>query len=271
MAFDLDRHQDKELTMDLGLRGKVVAITGASDGIGKAAAMIFGAEGAKVAICARKIDGVNKVVDAIKKAGGDAFGMSADMSVSAGAENFIDGVVRHYGRIDVLVNNAGSSIRGPFLESTDQQFKEDMELKVFGAMRCARRAIPHMQKQGGGRIINITTIGAKQPGASSMPTTMSRAAGMVLTKSLSKEFAGDNILVNTVCIGLIKSGQHERRAVAAGTPFEVHYDAMGKSLPLRRVGEASEAGSVIVFLASNMASYVTGTSINVDGGVSNVL
>jgi NAD(P)-dependent dehydrogenase (short-subunit alcohol dehydrogenase family) len=257
--------------MDLGLKSKVVAITGASDGIGKAAALLFAQEGAKVAICARKVDGVNKTVEQIRKFGADALGISADMSLAADAERFIDEVVTRFGRIDVLVNNAGSSIRGPFLETTDEQFKGDMELKVFGAMRCARRAIPHMRKQGGGRIINITTIGAKQPGASSMPTTMSRAAGMVLTKALSKEFAGDNILVNTVCIGLIKSGQHERRAVAAGAPLEVHYDNMSKNLPLRRIGEASEAGSVIVFLASNMASYVTGTSINVDGGVSGVL
>ena len=257
--------------MDLGLKGKVVAITGGSDGIGKAAALLFGAEGAKVAICARKIEGVNKVVEEIRKAGGEAYGVSADMSQAAEPGKFIDAVVKQYGRIDVLVNNAGSSIRGPFLESTDEQFKDDMELKVFGAIRCSRHAVPHMKKQGGGRIINITTVGAKQPGAASMPTTMSRAAGMVLTKSLSKEFAPDNILVNTVCIGLIKSGQHVRRATAAGTPMEVHYANMAKAVPIGRVGEASEAGSVIVFLASSMASFVTGTSINIDGGASNVL
>jgi 3-oxoacyl-[acyl-carrier protein] reductase len=257
--------------MDLGLKGKVVAITGGSDGIGKAAAMLFAAEGAKVAICARKIEGVNKVVEEIRKAGGEAFGMAADMSQADDPVKFIDGVAKHFGRLDVLVNNAGSSIRGPFLEQSDEAFKGDMELKVFGAIRCLRQAIPHMKKQGGGRIINITTVGAKQPGASSMPTTMSRAAGLVLTKSLSKEFAPDNILVNTVCIGLIKSGQHERRATAAGTPSEVHYAGMAGAVPVGRVGEASEAGSVILFLASNMASFVTGTSINVDGGASNVL
>jgi NAD(P)-dependent dehydrogenase (short-subunit alcohol dehydrogenase family) len=257
--------------MDLGLKDKVVAITGGSDGIGRAAALLFAAEGARVAICARNIENVNKVVAEIEKAGGKGFGMSSDMSKDADPANFIAGVVKQFGRIDVLVNNAGSSIRGPFLEVTDDQFKGDIELKVFGAMRCARAAIPHMQKQGGGRIINITTVGAKQPGAQSMPTTMSRAAGLVLTKSLSKEFAGDNILVNTVCIGLIKSGQHERRAKAAGKDLDANYAELGKSLPLKRYGEASEAGSVIVFLASNMASYVTGTAINVDGGTSNVL
>lgn len=257
--------------MDLGLKGKVAVITGATNGIGKAAAVLFAKEGAKVAICARQTDGVNKTVEEIRKAAGEAFGMSADMTLAADAAQFMNGVVKHYGRIDILVNNAGTSMRGRFLDLSDEQYRADMELKVFGAIRCARLAIPHMKKLGGGRIINITTVGAKQPGAGSMPTTISRAAGIVLTKSLSKEFAADNILVNTVCIGLIKSGQNERHAAAAGLGLDEYYGNRGKDIPMRRVGEAAEAGSVIVFLASNMASYVTGTSINVDGGTSGVL
>jgi len=257
--------------MDLGLKGKVAVITGATDGIGRASAMLFAKEGAKVAICARKIEGVNATVEAIRKAGGDAFGMAADMSSAADAEKFIEGVAKHFGRLDILVNNAGTSMRGGFLELTDEQYKNDLELKVFGAIRCARAAIPHMRKQGGGRIVNITTVGAKQPGAGSMPTTMSRAAGMVFTKSLSKEFAKDNILVNTVSVGLLKSGQHNRRAAASGADQEEMYKKMGKDVPIGRVGEAEEAANVIVFLASGAASYVTGTSVNVDGGTSGVL
>jgi len=257
--------------MDLGLKGKVAIVTGATDGIGRAAAMLFAKEGAKVAICARKTEGVNATVEAIRKAGGDAFGMAADMSSAADAEKFIEGVAKHFGRVDILVNNAGTSMRGGFLELTDAQYKDDLELKVFGAIRCARAAIPHMRKQGGGRIVNITTVGAKQPGAGSMPTTMSRAAGMVLTKSLSKEFAKDNILVNTVSVGLLKSGQHNRRAAASGADQEEMYKKMGKDVPVGRVGEAEEAANVIVFLASGAASYVTGTSVNVDGGTSGVL
>lgn len=197
--------------------------------------------------------------------------MAADMSSAADAEKFIEGVAKHFGAVDILVNNAGTSMRGGFLELTDAQYKDDLELKVFGAIRCARAAIPHMRKQGGGRIVNITTVGAKQPGAGSMPTTMSRAAGMVLTKSLSKEFAKDNILVNTVSVGLLKSGQHNRRAAASGTAQDELYKKMGKDVPIGRVGEAEEAANVIVFLASGAASYVTGTSVNVDGGTSGVL
>ena len=257
--------------MDLGLKGKVAVITGASDGIGRAAARIFAREGAMVAICARGKDKLQAVVDDIEKSGGKAWGMAADMSTAEGTKKFIDGVVGQFGKIDILVNNAGSSIRGPFLEVTDEQFPGDFDLKVFGAIRCARLAIPHMKKQGGGRIVNITTVGAKAPPGGSMPTTLSRAAGLVVTKSLSKEFAKDNILVNTVCIGLIKSGQHDRRANAAGTPLDEHYGKMGKDVPIGRVGEAEEAGSVIVFLCSAPAGFVTGTSVNIDGGASSVL
>jgi NAD(P)-dependent dehydrogenase (short-subunit alcohol dehydrogenase family) len=257
--------------MDLGLKGKVAVITGASDGIGRAAARIFAREGAHVAICARGKERLQAVVDEIEKSGGKAWGMAADMSTAEGTKKFIEGVVAQFGKLDILVNNAGSSIRGPFLEVTDEQYQGDLDLKVFGAIRCARLAIPHMKKQGGGRIVNITTVGGKQPGAGTMPTTLSRAAGMVVTKALSKEFAKDNILVNTVCIGLIKSGQHDKRATAAGTPFNEHYAKLGKDVPLGRVGEAEEAGNVIVFLCSAAASFVTGTSVNIDGGTSGVL
>ena len=142
---------------------------------------------------------------------------------------------------------------------------------MFGAIRCTRQVIPHMKKRGGGRIINITISSAKQPGAGSMPTSLSRAAGLVLTKSLSKEFAPDNILVNTVCIGKIKSGQHERRMVKEGRSPEKYYNEESKTIPMARFGEAEEAASAIVFFASSAGSYVTGSSLNLDGGVSGVL
>jgi NAD(P)-dependent dehydrogenase (short-subunit alcohol dehydrogenase family) len=144
-------------------------------------------------------------------------------------------------------------------------------LKVFGAIRCTRLAVPYMKKQGGGRIINITISSAKQPGAESMPTSVSRAAGLAITKALSKEYAADNILVNTICIGKIKSGQHERRYTKQGISAEDYYRQTAKDIPLGRVGEAEEVASVIAFLASDAASYVTGTSINLDGGVSGTL
>ena len=257
--------------MDLGLKGKVAVITGSTEGIGRAAALQFAQAGAKVAICGRRADKVATAVDELKRAGADVFGMAADIGKAADVERFIDGVVKHFGRLDILVNNAGSSKRGNFLEVDDATWAADFELKVFGAIRCARLAIPHMKKQGGGRIINITNVGAKQPGAASVPTTVSRAAGLALTKALSKEFAPDNILVNTVSIGKIKSGQHERNRVKSGLSPDEYFAKASKDIPLGRIGETDEAANAIVFLASAAASYVTGTSLNLDGGISGVL
>jgi 3-oxoacyl-[acyl-carrier protein] reductase len=257
--------------VELGLKGKVAIVTGSTEGIGKATAFKFAQEGAKVAICGRRAEMVVKTVDDLKRAGGDAFGMAADIGKASDIEKFINAVVEHFGRLDILVNNAGTSRRAKFLEIDDAAWSADLELKVFGAIRCTRLAVPHMRKQGGGRIINITNIGAKQPGAESMPTTLSRAAGLAFTKALSKEYAPEKILVNTVCIGKIKSGQHERSRVRAGVSADDYYTKAGKDIPLGRFGEAEEAANAIVFLASDAASYVTGTSINLDGGISGVL
>ncbi len=257
--------------MDLGLQGKVAVVTGGTDGIGKATALMLAREGARVALCSRRAEAVTKTVDDIARAGGEAFGLAADMSKAADIERFVNAVIERFGRVDILINNAGTSARGAFLEVSDDTWEADLELKVFGAIRCTRLVVPHMRSQGGGRIINITISSAKQPGAQSMPTSVSRAAGLALTKALSKEYAGDNILVNTVCIGKIKSGQHERRYKQAGIGADEYYTKEAKGIPLGRFGEADEAASAIVFLASAAASYVTGTSINLDGGTSGVL
>lgn len=257
--------------MDYGLKGKIAVITGGSDGIGRATAVQLAREGAKVAICARGQEKLDQTAAEIRKLGGEVLAVSADMSKPADIDRFFDAVVKQFGGIDILFNNAGLSQRGKFLEISDEMWNSDIELKVFGAIRCARRAIPEMKKRGGGRIINISISSAKQPGASSMPTSLSRAAGLVITKSLSKEFAPDNILVNAVCIGKIKSGQHERRMVREKISPEKYYHDNSKDIPMGRFGDAEEAANAIVFLASAAASYVTGTSINLDGGISGVL
>ena len=257
--------------MDLGLKGKVAVITGATEGIGRSAALKFAAAGARVAICSRDPGKVQRAVDDIRKAGGEVFGMAADISQAADIEKFIGAAAKHFGRIDILVNNAGSSQRGAFLETEDARWAADFELKVFGAIRCTRLAVPHMIRQGGGRVINITNVAAKQPGPASGPTSISRAAGLALTKMLSKEFAAQNILVNTVTIGKIKSGQHERTRKKLGLEPEVYFKQVAADIPMGRMGETGEAADAIVFLASNLATYVTGTSINLDGGMSGVL
>jgi NAD(P)-dependent dehydrogenase (short-subunit alcohol dehydrogenase family) len=261
----------EENSVDLGLKGKVAIITGSTEGIGRATALKFAKEGTKVAICSRDAAKVERTVAEIKAAGGEVFGMVADISKAADIENFVNGAVNHFGRVDILVNNAGSSQRGAFLETEDAKWASDFELKIFGAIRCTRLAVPHMIKQGGGRVINITNTAAKQPGAESGPTSISRAAGLALTKMLSKEFAPKNVLVNTVTIGKIKSGQHERTRKKLGLEPDVYFKKVAADIPMGRMGETDEAADAIVFLASNMATYVTGTSINLDGGISGVL
>jgi 3-oxoacyl-[acyl-carrier protein] reductase len=257
--------------VELGLKGKIAVVTGGSDGIGRATALKLAEEGAHVAICARRKEPLDNVAADIQKFGVQGLAIQADMSKPADIERFMKAVIERFGRIDILVNNAGTSKRGAFLELSDEEWSADLELKVFGAIRCTRLAVPHMKKNGGGRIVNITISSAKQPGAQSYPTSVSRAAGLAITKALSKEFAADNILVNTVCIGKIKSGQHERRYKRDGQAPEQYYAEAAKDIPMQRVGEAEEVANVITFLVSGAASYVTGSSVNLDGGISGVL
>jgi 3-oxoacyl-[acyl-carrier protein] reductase len=257
--------------MDLDLRGKVAIITGGTQGIGRATALRLAQEGACVVVAARNRERLDAVAAEIAKAGGKTAAVQADVSKPADCERLVVEALKAFGRIDILVNNAGTSLTGEFESVTDTLWQQDLDLKLFAAIRLARLAIPHMRKQGGGRIVNITTIGAKQPRARSMPTTVSRAAGLALTKALSKEYAKDHILVNTVSLGLVQAGQHEKKAEKAGKPVEQLYAEMAKDIPLGRVGRAEEAANVIAFLASGAASYVTGASINLDGGASGVL
>ena len=257
--------------MDLQLNGRVALVTGGSQGIGKAVAAMLAQEGASVVIAARGAELLDKVATEIRAAGGKVHAVAADVSQAADCERLVAETIKTFGRLDILVNNAGTSATGEFESVTDEAWQADFNLKLFAAIRLARLAVPGMRQHGWGRIINMTNIGAKQPRAKSMPTTVTRAAGLAFTKAMSKEFAASNILVNTVCIGLIKAGQHERKAARAGVPVEQMYDAMGKDIPLGRVGRAEEVASVVAFLASEAASYVTGSSVNLDGGASAVM
>jgi NAD(P)-dependent dehydrogenase (short-subunit alcohol dehydrogenase family) len=257
--------------MELGLKGRVAAVTGGSEGIGRATVLKLVQEGAKVAFCARRSEILNAFADELRRMEGDVLPIVADASKAGDMERFIDETVRKYGRIDVVVNNAGGTGQEPFAKVDDAAWQNDLDIKVFAQIRTVRAAVPHMKKQGAGRIINLNMVGAKQPFASSFPTTISRAAGLALTKALSREYAADNILVNAVAVGKIKSRQQERRAERQGISVAQHYEATGQTVPLGRMGEAEEVANVIAFLASDAASYVTGCCINVDGGMSGVL
>ncbi|MDQ8022058.1 MAG: SDR family oxidoreductase [Moraxellaceae bacterium] len=257
--------------MNLGLDNKVALITGGSDGIGRATAELLAAEGARVVIAARREGPLNDVAASIRAAGGQVLPVVADVTKPDDVSRLVQEAVTHFGRLDIVVNNAGTSSAAAFETVSDEVWQQDLDLKLFAAIRVSRAALPHLRKQGGGRIVNLTTIGGKQPAARSVPTSVTRAAGIALTKALSKEYAADNILVNTVTVGVFKSGQQERSAARAGVSPQEHYAKLGLNVPLGRVGEAREAASVIAFLVSDAASYVTGASINVDGGTSGVV
>ena len=256
--------------MELGLKGEVAPVTGGSEGIGKATAARLAGEGANVAICGRRKELLEQVAEELGRRGGEVFPFPADVTDGTQIERLMEAVVERFGRLDILVNNAGAASAHPFEQIGDEVWQADLDLKLHAAIRTARAALPHL-KRAGGRIINITTPSGKQPGARSLPTSVSRAAGIALTKALSKELAEHGILVNTVCVGLIKSAQQERMGRARGKTADEHYRELGTTVPLGRVGEADEVANVIAFLASQAASYVTGASINVDGGSSGVV
>jgi len=257
--------------MQLSLKGKVAAVTGGSEGIGRATALRLAELGAKVAICARRAEILEKTAGDIRKLGAEVLAMTADATSASDMARFVGETVQRFGRIDILVNNAGATGQAAFDKVDDAAWQQDLEIKLMAHVRTAREVIPHMKRQSGGRIINLNMVAAKQPGAEQFPTTVSRAAGLALTKGLSKELAPFNILVNAVAVGKIKSMQQERRAKRSGVSVEEHYAKTGKTIPLGRVGEAEEVANVIAFLGSDAASYITGTCINVDGGLSGVL
>jgi 3-oxoacyl-[acyl-carrier protein] reductase len=257
-------------TLELGLKGKVAIVTGGSEGLGRATVERFARSGARVTACARRKDVLEGAVDAIKRAtGAEVLAVSADVSRAADCQAVVAATVDRFGGVDILLNNAGTSAGGGFEKVDDDAWQADFDLKVMAAVRLCRLVIPSMKQRGGGRIINVTNLGGKAPRAQGLPTSLSRAAGINLTKSLANEYAADRILVNTICIGLVKTAQIARRA--KGGDLEAHYRELAKRIPVGRVAEASEFADLVAFLASERAAYITGVAINFDGGMSPVV
>jgi NAD(P)-dependent dehydrogenase (short-subunit alcohol dehydrogenase family) len=258
--------------MDVRLDGRAALITGGSKGLGAAMAQRFAESGADVAILARGREALAETERAIRaRAQTRVVAIPCDVSQAAELERGWQEAKNALGKIDILVNNAGTSQTGKFEEITDRVWQEDFDLKLFAAIRLARLALPEMKERRWGRIINVLNIGAKAPRAGSAPTAVTRAAGLALTKVLAGEGAPHNVLVNALLVGLIASNQHVARIRGKGGDVEAEFREMGKRVPLGRIGDAGEFANIACLLASDAGGYVTGTAINVDGGMSPVV
>jgi 3-oxoacyl-[acyl-carrier protein] reductase len=260
--------------MEVRLDGRSAIITGASKGLGLAMAKEFAASGADVAILARGVEALEEAkAIASKGASGRVATFVCDVSKADQIEKTFAAVVSTFGKADILINNAGISRAMPSEQITDELWQEDLELKLFAAIRLSRLVWPGMKQRKWGRIINVLNTGAKAPRANGAPTAVSRAAGMAFMKVLAGEGAPHGILVNGMLVGLIDSDQHVRRHQREGT--NVSYDEfrtkMGANVPLGRVGKAEEFAAMACFLCSDLAGFTTGTAINMDGGASPVV
>ena len=260
--------------MEYRLDDRTAVITGGSLGLGRAMATAFHRAGADVALLARREGPLEEAKSAMEaEPGGRVRAYACDVTDPRQIEATHARVVADLGDVDILVNNAGQSQTGVFEEITDEVWQGDLDLKLFAAIRLSRLVFPGMKERRWGRIVNILNTAAKAPPPRSAPTSVSRAAGMALTKVLSGEGAPHNVLVNALMIGSIKSDQIRRGYEASGSnlSFEEYVARAGERLPMGRVGEAEECASVALFLVSEAASYLTGCAINMDGGVSRVV
>jgi len=260
--------------MEVRLDGKSAIITGGSKGLGLAMAREFAASGADVAILARDPASLAEAKALVSDgAKGKVATFQCDVAKDDDIKQAVAGAMSAFGKVDILINNAGTSRAMTFDKITDEIWQEDLDLKLFGAIRLTRLVWPGMQERKWGRIINVLNLGAKAPKAGGAPTAVSRAAGMALMKILSNEGAPHGILVNGMLVGLIDSDQHVRRhrITASNVPYDEFKAKMGANVPIGRIGKAEEFAAMACFLCSDLAGFTTGAAINMDGGASPVV
>ena len=248
--------------MDLGLKGKVAIVTGGSRGIGRAIALGLATEGCHVAICARGEEKLRETEAEIKAKGVNTFAMPLDVTDAAAIDAFVERTAAELGRIDILVNNAGGSKQG----DGDDAWQGVIDLNLMAAVRASRAVIPHMKTQGGGAIVNITSIWGREGGGA--PTYNAAKAAMTShAKNLGLTLAGEGIRVNSVAPGSIRfpGGGWDRRVQADPDGMA---EFVKTNIPAGRFGTAEEVANVVVFLCSPAANWVTAASLNVDGGQS---
>lgn len=257
--------------MDLGLARSGVIVTGGSKGIGRAAALAFAREGARVAIGARSLEQLDEAREQIlAQTGAQVLAVRVDTTRELEVADFIARCMEALGRCDVLVNAAASAKAGAFMDLNEAGWQDSMDAKYFGYIRVARALVPHMIKQGGGRIVNVIGVGGREYLPSNIAGSAANAALYLLTKGMAHELAAYGILVNAVSPGHVDTERWrtvvEGTARVRGLAKDEAEAALLQTVPLRRVGRAEEVADAIVFLASTKASYITGSCLAIDGG-----
>jgi len=258
--------------MDLGIHGRSAIVTGGSRGIGRETARVLLEAGARVAICARNRETLDQARgDLQAKTGGEVLTIVADMAVEADAERLARETTARLGGVDILVNNAGQMYSGRFDALTEAGLRTQLDIKLFGFMRAIRLVAPGMKARRWGRIVNIIGGAGKEPDPYMLGSGITNSALLNLTKALATELGADNVLVNAVCPGWVDTGLWRRNAaglaaeLGAGSEDEARRLAARKNA-LARFGRPEELADAIAFLCSERASFITGVSLNVDGG-----
>lgn len=256
--------------MELGLAGRRAVVTGGSKGIGLAVAEELVAEGAAVSICARDAEQVEAAATRLRASGATVHAQVADVTDAGQVEEFLAAAAGALGGIDVLVNNAGAAHPGTFATLTDEDWQGDLDVKLFSQIRCTRAALPWLRQSRAPRVVNVNAVYAKYPDHRFFATTVNRAACLNLSKALAIELGPEGILVNSVNIGFVVTPQWEniRQKRAPDLPAEDFFRQWAaEEVPLQRFGDVREVSGVVAFLAGDRASYVTGASIDVAGGM----
>jgi 3-oxoacyl-[acyl-carrier protein] reductase len=262
--------------MDLGLEGKVAAVMAGSDGMGKACAVAFSREGARVSICAR---GKEKLAAAAlelsKERGGPPYAVQADVSRIGEPEKFVKGTATHFGGLDILVTNKGGPPPGRFETLSDEDWTKHVDLILMSTVRALRAAVPEMRKRGGGSIVLLESTSVRAPIENLVLSNSLRAATVNVMRTLASELAPDNIRLNAVLPGYVSTDRSlelaEEKSKRLGITVEEAVAERTRQIPLGRSGTPEEIANAIVFLASPRASYITGTALLVDGGYARAL